>query len=121
MVRLNPKLIHSLHPRFLREFWESGNFRPNFDDSLFVVIRAYIDESYAEPRTFALGCALARGMDWFEISSKWKKVIDRKNRELKAAGRSLLTRYHSVECNNMREEYEGWTPAERDPFITELV
>jgi hypothetical protein len=28
-----------------------------------MVINAYVDEWYAEPRTFALGCAMARGMD----------------------------------------------------------
>lgn len=39
-----------------------------------MVINAYVDESYVEPRTFALGCAMARGMDWLEINRQWKRI-----------------------------------------------
>lgn len=86
-----------------------------------MVINAYIDESCAEPRTFALGCVLARGMDWFEISRKWKQVIDRKNRDLTRAGRTPLARYHSADCNNMQGEFSGWTAPERDAFLGDLI
>ena len=40
-----------------------------------MVINAYVDESYAEPRTFALGCAMARSIDWFEINRQWKRYL----------------------------------------------
>jgi hypothetical protein len=55
-----------------------------------MVINAYVDESYVEPRTFALGCAMARGMDWLEINRQWKRVLDRKNHELEAADGGLF-------------------------------
>ena len=114
--------LQLLQPRFLREWWSSGCEKASdFDKRLFMVINAYVDESYAEPRTFALGCALARGMDWFEIARQWKKVIDRKNRELEKTGRRFVSRYHSSDCNNMRGDFEGWEPPERDAFITELI
>jgi hypothetical protein len=86
-----------------------------------MVIQAYIDESYAEPRTFALGCVLARGMDWFDLAKNWNRVLDRKNRELARAGRPVLSRYHSSDCNNMNGEYKGWEPAERDRFVADLI
>jgi hypothetical protein len=86
-----------------------------------MVIRAYIDESYNEPRTFALGCVLARGMDWFDLAKQWQRVLDRKNRDLARAGRPILSRYHSSDCNNMKGEYDGWTPTERDQFLDDLI
>lgn len=108
-------------PCYLREAWESGDLRPTFSHSLYMVIRAYIDESYSEPRTFALGCVLARGMDWFDINKQWNRVLDRKNKELVRAGRPTLSRYHSSDCNNLQGEFKGWTPAERSQFLSELI
>jgi len=86
-----------------------------------MVIRAYIDESYAEPRTFALGCALARGTDWTWITRDWKRCIKRKNNVLKAERRPLISGAHAADCNSRHRDFEGWQIAEVTAFTRELL
>jgi len=63
-----------------------------------VVVRAYIDESVGKYKTFALGCVIAKGTEWTWISRDWKKCLERKNRELRRAGRKCISRYHATDC-----------------------
>jgi hypothetical protein len=90
-------------------------------EGYFVVIRAYIDESYAEPRTFALGCAVAKGKDWTWIARDWKRCLERVNRRLKAEGRAPISRYHASKLNSQQGEFAGWSKAEECEFTRELI
>jgi len=109
--------IHSLP---LREFWGCDG-RRGFAQEIFVVIRAYIDESIGKYKTFALGCAIAKGTEWTWVNRDWKKCIERKNRELKGAGRHCISRYHASDCESMLGEFQGWDIPEKQAFIAELL
>jgi hypothetical protein len=86
-----------------------------------VVFRGYIDESYgADLNIFALSCILARGKEWDEFERKWKLHLAAKNRELKKAGRPLISRYHASDCSGRRKEFKGWSRDERDAFVCGL-
>ena len=56
----------------LREFWGCDG-RRGFAKEIFVVVRAYIDESLGKYKTFALGCVIAKGTEWTWINRDWKK------------------------------------------------
>ena len=82
---------------------------------------AYIDESAGRYKTFALGCAIAKGTEWTWIKRDWKKCLERKNRELKRAGRKCISRYHASDCESFHGDFEGWNVAEKRPFVAELL
>jgi len=86
-----------------------------------VVVRAYIDESVGKYKTFALGCVIAKGTEWTWISRDWKKCLERKNRELRRAGRKCISRYHATDCQNSYDEFKGWSADEKKPFVAELL
>ncbi len=86
-----------------------------------MVVRAYIDESAGQHQTFALGCAIAKGTDWTWINRDWKRCLERKNWELKRAGRKCISRYHASDCESRHGEFEGWSIAEKKLFIAELL
>ncbi len=106
----------------VREFWGSlccGNFH----DEVFGVIHGYIDESYDGeklPNFFTLSCSLAHGGDWAFIEALWIWVLGKKNKELVAAGREPIRRYHAVDCFNRSNEFKGWSQGERNQFCKEL-
>jgi hypothetical protein len=101
----------------LRELWEG--FNPlGVREGTFVLFRGYMDESHdKENRLFALSCLIATGKDWYEMERAWKLQLAAKNKELKRAGRKLLTRYHASECSTLHGEYEGWDVAEQIEFV----
>jgi hypothetical protein len=104
----------------LRELWEGFNPR-GVRDGVFVVFRGYIDESCdKDQKLFALSCLLATGKDWFEMERAWKLHLVAKNRELRKAGRKLLSRYHASDCSSMHGEFEGWNPEEQIKFVKGL-
>jgi hypothetical protein len=94
------------------------------DNSLrevFVVIRSYVDESVGRNDTFALGCAVAKGMEWTWINQDWKKCLERKNRYLKREGRKCISRYHASDCESRQGEFAGWDVPEKNQFVAELI
>jgi hypothetical protein len=86
-----------------------------------LVVRAYIDESVGKYKTFALGCVIAKGTEWTWINRDWKKCLERKNRELRRAGRKCISRYHATDCQNSYDEFQGWSADEKKPFVAELL
>lgn len=88
---------------------------------IFVVVKAYIDESRGSHRTFALGCVIAKGTEWFWLNNDWKRCLERKNRELKRNGRKHISRYHASDCESRRGEFSGWDVPEKNRFIAELI
>ena len=86
-----------------------------------MLVRSYIDESSGPNRTFALGCAIAKGTEWTWINRDWKKCLERKNRELKGEGRKCISRYHASDCDSRRGDFLGWNVPEKTRFVTELI
>jgi hypothetical protein len=89
-----------------------------------VVLTGYIDESYSgesPPRMFSLTCTIAQGKEWPWIEMAWQKCLEEKNASLKAQGRILISRYHSVDINNFREEFADWDGPERQAFCEQLM
>jgi hypothetical protein len=108
----------------VRELWAA--LRPTQGRSAkewFLVLTGYIDESYSgekPPETFALSCLLARFTEWMWIENAWLDVIDKKNTELQKAGRKPIKRFHAVDLNNYREDFEDWGEEERKEFKSQL-
>lgn len=86
-----------------------------------MLFRGYIDESYGPAQNiFALSCLLAKGSQWIDFERKWRLHLAVKNRELKKAGRPLISRYHASDCSGCRKEFKGWNRDERDAFVCGL-
>jgi hypothetical protein len=86
-----------------------------------MLFRGYIDESFGpKQNVFSLSCILAREATWTDFERKWKLHLAAKNRELKEAGRPLISRYHASDCSGRRKEFEGWSRDERDAFVRGL-
>lgn len=59
--------------------------------------------------------------DWRRIETAWKKRLAAKNRELRAQGRTEITRYHAADCSSRRGEFKGWTVPEQIDFTKTLL
>lgn len=95
-----------------------------FPEGFCVLLRGYIDESYsgeATPKMFSLTCTFAHTSEWPWIEMAWEKCLEEKNASLKEQRRTLVRRYHSVDINNFKEDFEGWNPSERKEFCEKLV
>jgi hypothetical protein len=87
----------------------------------FVLFRGYIDESYGKNQNvFALSCLIANESDWFKMERAWKLQLAAKNKQLKKAGRPLISRYHASDCSGRRREFKDWALRERDAFVLGL-
>jgi len=115
-----PKTLFEFQSVPLREIWECDE-GGGFSQEILVVVRAYIDESVGHFKTFALGCAIAKGTEWTWINHDWKKCLERKNRELKRAGRKCISRYHASDCENLQREFKHWSIDEKRIFLAELL
>ena len=86
-----------------------------------MIFRGYMDESYGEDKNvFAWSCLIATGSHWFKVERQWKLHLRAKNKELKQAGRPLISRYHASDCSGRHGEFKGWTRDERDAFVLGL-
>jgi len=96
-------------------------FLPYLVEGYFVILRGYMDESYgADQNIFAWSCLMGRPVYWWEMERKWRLHLKAKNKELKKAGRPLISRYHASDCSGRRGEFEGWSHDERDAFVLGL-
>lgn len=106
----------------LRDLWK--RLSCNFERDLFVIVIGYIDESYSgeiEPLTFDLSCCFTTGSEWFWIENAWRKVLEKKNKELTAAGRTPIKRFHARDLNSFIGEFKGWDGPERTAFTEQLI
>lgn len=83
-------------------------------------LRGYIDESERGDH-FTLTSLISEGGQWNSLESDWREVIAAKNRELLAAGRKQLSRYHATYCNGLWDEFEGWSREEEIEFTRALI
>jgi hypothetical protein len=95
-----------------------------FTGKVSVIVRGYIDESYdgrRPPRMFSLTCTFANTAEWPWIEMAWQKCLDDKNESLRKQGRQKIRRYHSVDLNNFRGDFEDWNGEERKEFCQKLI
>jgi hypothetical protein len=85
-----------------------------------MILIGYIDESYNH-HFFTLSCLLARPQDWMWMQSAWRKVLRDKNKELKRAGRPLISRFHAADCSSRKGEFDGWDVDEQIAFVKHLL
>ena len=86
-----------------------------------MLFHGYMDESYdRHQKLFAFSCLIASRKDWAEMERAWKLHLAAKNKQLKKAGRQLLSRYHATDCSSMHGEYEGWDATEQIEFVKGL-
>ena len=85
-----------------------------------MILHGYMDES-GNRRFFTLSCLLARPKDWMWIESSWRKVLRRKNEELKKAGRQQISRFHAADCSSRVGEFKGWSIEEQIEFVKRLL
>jgi len=58
---------------------------------------------------------------WWWIEEAWLKVLQTKNKQLKAQGRKELSRYHASDCSNLKREFKDWTIPEQIEFVSQFV
>src|SRR5579859_6250543 len=81
----------------------------------------YIDDSGAGD-ILTLSCLIGDSPAWVYLEFEWKDIIDTKNRELSAAGREPISRYHATDCSNSKREFAGWdTHKDQIPFVQKLL
>jgi hypothetical protein len=85
-----------------------------------VLIQGYIDESY-NADVFTLSCLVSRIKTWTELSSAWKKCLQRWNDKLEATGRPPVSRYHAKDCGNLKREFSGWNTDEQVELTKDLL
>jgi hypothetical protein len=98
--------------------WEAS--AADVDKAIFVLVHGYIDESY-NADVFTLSCLLGQLKKWTEMSSAWKKCLQRWNNKLVTENRKPLSRYHANDCSNLRKEFEGWSVDEQRQLTTDLL
>lgn len=103
----------------VQQIW-TGLHPLGFKCGAFMVLKAYLDESYRSDSIFTLCSISAKGFDWKWMEVAWKRVLKRKNGELERSGRRLLSGFHAADCNARRNEFDGWSETERDAFLADL-
>jgi hypothetical protein len=58
---------------------------------------------------------------WQWIEWAWLNVLEKKNEQLKAQGRTLLSRYHAADCSFRYKEFADWTVKEQIEFTDQLI
>jgi hypothetical protein len=82
----------------------------------------YIDESGdKETGLVTLSCLAGHWSNFFWFENDWKKILERKNKQLKTQGRQELSRFHATDWSTKRREFEGWTDEEKISFIDEFI
>lgn len=86
---------------------------------MIVLLNGYIDESYND-KVFTLACSMSNLVGWADIERGWKKCLAAKNKDLLAANRPVLSRYHAAHCSSLIGEFAGWSVAEQIEFTKQL-
>jgi hypothetical protein len=83
---------------------------------------AYIDDS-GDDKTglFTLSAFIGYWPVLFNFEAAWSRVLERKNRQLKAQGRPIISRFHATYFNTKNEEFEGWSDEEKFEFFDSLL
>lgn len=82
----------------------------------------YLDESGSgKSGLFTLSCLIGHTTTWLWIGWAWLNCLEKKNEQLKAEGRTELSRFHAADCSSRVGEFTGWTEAEQVEFMSSLM
>jgi len=88
---------------------------------VFVVFRAYSDESYDKNlKLLCVSSIIGDGAQWLRLVRDWKSCLDRVNSRLDKQGRHQISRYHAADCSARKGEFDGWSKDEQRDFVCEL-
>jgi len=82
----------------------------------------YIDESGDEQTNLrTLSCLAGHWSQLFWFQNDWEKILENKNKELRAQGRPVLSRFHATYWSTKNDEFEGWSDEEKIEFIDKFI
>jgi hypothetical protein len=82
------------------------------------MIKVFMDETNTHDagEMIAVGAYIARPSQW----GKWTKDWNVHKRRV-PAGRNPINVFHSTDCQNYRDEFEGWNIDERNSYVAQLL
>jgi hypothetical protein len=87
-----------------------------------LVFWGYIDDSGDDKTGLrTLSCVVGHYSRLFDFEAAWKRVLERKNRQLAAEGRPTISRFHATYWSTKRKEFEGWSDDEKFGFFDNLL
>ena len=86
------------------------------------VFWGYIDDSGDDKTGLrTLSCLVGHYSNLFDFEVAWKRVLEKKNRQLTAEGRPTISRFHATYWSTQREEFKGWSDDEKFEFFDNLL
>jgi hypothetical protein len=91
--------------------WELSRAILNEKDGAVVLLKAFMDESgtHDQSPVLTVGGYIGTAKEWRSFTKEW-------NRQLRP-----VKVYHSTDCQNLRGEFEGWSPTQRDAFVIRML
>ena len=87
---------------------------------IMTVLHGYIDDSIGG-NIFVLTCLQGEIGMWLSIDLEWRKMLDKVNKRLRRQGRREISRYHATDCQNFRNDFEGWAEDEQIELVKEIL
>jgi hypothetical protein len=92
------------------------------DVRLLAMLIGHMDDSGSvESHLFTLSCLVGHGGMWQWIEWAWLQCLEKKNKQLKAEGRTELSRYHASDCSFRHNEFADWTVPEQIELTEQLI
>lgn len=86
------------------------------------MFHGFMDESgSSQSKLITLSCLAGDWSQWFYLEIDWQKVLDRKNKQLRAERRQEISRFHATYWSTSTGEFAGWSKEEREEFGTRLI
>ncbi len=86
------------------------------------MLKGYMDDSgSASSNLFTLSCLIGHTSMWLWVEWAWLNHLEKKNSQLKAGGRTELSRFHAADCSSRFGEFKGWTVPEQTEFMAGLI
>jgi hypothetical protein len=92
----------------------SGYSRVDRESKILVMLQTYVDDSASEQddKILLLAGYVQEAKTWSAFSDDWRKVLE---------SIPSIKYFHMVEAENLRDEFRGWTPTNRDLKIDALA
>jgi hypothetical protein len=86
------------------------------------VFWGYLDDSGDdETGLVSLSCVVGHYSYLFDFEVAWKRVLEKKNRQLEAEGRPAISRFHATYWSTKNQEFKGWSDDEKFAFFDNLL
>ena len=82
------------------------------------MLKTFLDETgvHDDAEMVAVAGYVSRPKCWRDWTTDWNQ----RKRNV-PAGRRPIKVFHATDCANYRDEFEGWTKEERDPYVAQLL